>query len=93
MMITNESLKDEIIRAEANIRKYARCYDMHENECPADFKLIMLINNWHSPFEALYGLLKRIRDNETSLKKRKIKNKSISVKMERLIRNKGAIII
>lgn len=51
----------EIRRAEDCISEYAEFYHSHESECPASFKLLMLINGWRNPFVALNELLKRIR--------------------------------
>ncbi len=89
-MRTTDDMIDDIGRAEAAIRKYVGYYDAHEDECPSDFKMLMLMNGWHSPFEALYGLLKVISDNEMILRRRKVRIRPVRTKMERLIRNKGA---
>ena len=63
-------LTAEIKSAETAITKYAKFYHSHENECPADFKMLMLINGWTSPFIALNELLKRIDTNEQLIKRR-----------------------
>ena len=60
----------EIKSAETAITKYAKFYHSKENECPADFKLLMLINGWTNPFIALNELLKRIDADEILLKRR-----------------------
>ena len=69
-----EDLITEIKSAETAITKYAKFYHSKENECPADFKLLMLINGWTSPFIALNELLKRIDTNEHLIKRREKKS-------------------
>lgn len=59
----------EIHNAEKTIEQYARYYHAKEKDCPNDFKFLMLINNWHSPFIALNELLKRIYTNELLLRR------------------------
>lgn len=59
----------EIRRAEDCILEYAEFYHSHESECPASFKLLMLINGWRNPFVALNELLKVIDKNEMLLKR------------------------
>lgn len=61
----------EIQQCEKILEEYIYCYDLHENECPSSFKLIMLLNDWHSPFAAINELLKRIDTNEMLLKRAK----------------------
>lgn len=89
-----EQLIKEIHQCESLIEKYASCFDLHENECPSDFKMIMLINEWHSPFIALNELLKRIDTNEMLLKRAKkngaeFKYKSRYREMCTLVKGKG----
>ena len=64
-----EGLIDEIRRAESCIERYAGFYHALESDCPADFKLLMLLNCWHNPFIALNELLRRIYNNETLLRR------------------------
>ena len=59
----------EIRRAEDCISEYAEFYHSHESECPASFKLLMLINGWRNPFVALNELLKVIDKNEMILRR------------------------
>lgn len=66
-----ERLITEIHQCEKILEEYVNCYDLHENKCPSSFKLIMLLNNWHSPFIAMNELLKRIDTNEMLLKRAK----------------------
>lgn len=66
-----EQLIAEIHQCEKILEEYVNCYDLRENECPSSFKLIMLLNNWHSPFIAMNELLKRIDTNEMLLKRAK----------------------
>lgn len=66
-----EQLITEIQQCEKILEEYVNCYDLHENECPSSFKLIMLLNNWHSPFIAMNELLKRIDTDEMLLKRAK----------------------
>lgn len=54
----------EIHNAEKAIEKYLQYYDALEKDCPSDFKFLMLVNKWESPFVAINGLLKIIEDNE-----------------------------
>lgn len=96
--MTVEHLIKEIHQCESLIEDYAGCYDMHENKCPADFKMLMLINEWHSPFIALNELLKRIDTNEMLLKRAKkngaeFKYKSRYREMCTLLKKKGADMI
>lgn len=66
-----EQLITEIQQCEKILEEYVNCYDLRKNECPSSFKLIMLLNNWHSPFIAMNELLKRIDTNEMLLKRAK----------------------
>lgn len=89
-----EYLTKEIHQCEKLLEEYVNCYDLHENECPASFKLVMLLNEWHSPFTALNELLKRIDTNEMLLKRAKkngavFKYKSRYREMCTLVKNKS----
>lgn len=75
-----EHLIKEIHQCESLIEEYARCYDLHENECPSDFKFIMLLNGWSSPFIALNKFLKTIDTNEILLKRAKKKGEVFKYK-------------
>lgn len=88
-----EQLIAEIKQCEKILEEYVNCYDLHEKECPSSFKLIMLLNNWHSPFIAMNELLKRIDTNEMLLKRAKksgadFKYKSRLYKAKRMIGSK-----
>lgn len=90
-----EKLIREIHQCEKLIEKYAKYYDSHEDECPADFKLVMLLNDWRSPFIALNELLKRIDTNEMLLKRARksgaeFKHRSRYREMCTFVKNKGA---
>lgn len=96
--MTVKHLIKEIYQCESLIEDYAGCCDLHENECPADFKMLMLINEWHSPFIALNELLKRIDTNEMLLKRAKkngaeFKYKSRYREMCTIVKMKGADMI
>lgn len=84
----------EIHNAEKAIEKYLQYYDALEKDCPSDFKFLMLVNKWESPFVAINGLLKIIEDNEFLLKKKqkltkdKINYKSRYKEMRNLVRSK-----
>lgn len=84
----------EIHNAEKAIEKYLQYYDTLEKDCPSDFKFLMLVNKWESPFVAINGLLKIIEDNEFLLKKKqkltkdKINYKSRYKEMRNLVRSK-----
>lgn len=67
--MTVAELVEEIHRAENLIEKYAGCYHLHEADCPAEFKMVMFFNGWHSPFVALNELLKVIDKNEMLIKR------------------------
>lgn len=69
MMTGGEPLIEEIRRAEQLLSEYAEFYHAHEDECPARFRLVMLMNGWHTPFVALNELLKVICKNEMILKR------------------------
>lgn len=64
----------EIRNAEKAIEKYARYYHATERECPDSFKFLMLINGYHSPFEAINELLKVIDTQEMLLKREQKKS-------------------
>ena len=80
-----ESLADEIHRAESCIERYARFYRAQEADCPADFKLLMLLNGWHNPFVALNELLKRIDADVMLLKRQGVKVKTDYRKLRFLV--------
>ena len=93
--MTVEHLIKEIHQCECLIEDYAGCYDLHINECPSDFKFIMLLNGWASPFIVLNELLKRIDTNEMLLKRAKkngaeFKYKSRYREMCTIVKRKGA---
>lgn len=93
-----EHLIKEIHQCESLIEDYAGCLDLHENECPSDFKFIMLLNGWASPFIALNEFLKIIDTNEMLLKRAKkngteFKYKSRYREMCTLLKKKGADMI
>ena len=71
MQLRNLDLENE--RVEKAIRKYAKYYHAKEADCPSDFKFLMLINGWTSPFIAINELLKRVYSNEQIMKRDKIK--------------------
>lgn len=71
-----ETLITEIRNAEGAIERYAKFYHARERDCPDSFKLLMLVNGWHSPFVALNELLKRIDTNEGLMKREKPAYKS-----------------
>lgn len=87
-------LIEEIHRAEIYIERYAKSYHAKEKDCPIEFKFLMLVNGWHSPFIALNELLKRIYTNERLLTKEQKKGyKSRYRELERLVQecnNKGS---
>lgn len=71
---------------------------MHINECPSDFKFIMLLNGWASPFIALNEFLKTIDTNEMLLKKAKKKGAEFKYKIRyremcTLLKKKGTDMI
>ena len=63
---------DELIaenkQTELLLRQYAPYYHALECECPKQFKAVMLLNDWHSPFIAVNELLKRIDTNDKLIK-------------------------
>ena len=79
-----------IHRAEACIEKYASCYHKLEADCPVGFKMLMLVNGWHSPFVAINELLKVIYTEEALIKKDGFKFRDLGYKsryreLERLV--------
>ena len=79
--MTNASrLIDEIHRAESCIERYARFYRAQEADCPAEFKMVMFFNGWHSPFVALNELLKVIDKDEMLIKRVKKNGEPVTYK-------------
>lgn len=74
---------DELIiqndNAELLLRQYVPYYHALEGECPKEFKAVMLLNDWHSPFIAVNELLKRIDTNDKLIK---CKTKKEGVKVD-----------
>ena len=64
------NLLSEIRAAEKVLEENCMYYHARESECPAGFRLIMLLNGWPSPFVALNELLKVIERDEIILKRR-----------------------
>lgn len=96
--MTVEHLIKEIHQCESLIEDYAGCCDLHENKWPSNFKFIMLLNGWSSPFIALNEFLKIIDTNEMLLKRAKkngaeFKYKSRYREMCILLKKKGADMI
>ena len=96
--MTVEHLIKEIHQCESLIEDYAGCCDLHENKWPSNFKFIMLLNGWSSPFIALNEFLKIIDTNEMLLKRAKkngaeFKYKSRYREMCTLLKKKGADMI
>ena len=63
-----EELINETERAFQQLKNCIDDYWKTESECSEETKLLMLINGWHSPFEACNELVKRIGTNETTLR-------------------------
>lgn len=82
-----QDLKDEINKADELIRKYVGFYHAREEDCPADFKFLMLMNNWTSPFIALNELLKVIDTDKMLLKRIGIKIKTNYTELQQLLQN------
>ena len=66
--------------AKTIMREYTWCIDCRENECPKEFKMVMLLNHWESPFIALRELQKIIYDDENKIKQLRKTDKTIKYK-------------
>lgn len=84
-----QKLKDEIKHASRLIIRYCDHIDDLEDIAPTGLKMLMLANDWHSPFIALNKLLKIIDTNVTLLKKEGIKVKVKKFALNCLITQKG----
>lgn len=63
-----EELIKETENAFAQLQGCIPSYWKLEADASRQTKFIMLVNNWHSPFEACHELVKRIETNEQMLK-------------------------
>lgn len=63
---------EELIKETENAYKQLKVcvsdYWKKEQDASKEIKILMLVNNWHSPFEVCNELVKRIETNETFLK-------------------------
>jgi hypothetical protein len=63
-----EGLITETENAFEQLKTVIADYWKHEDEASKELKILMLMNNWHSPFETCTELVKRIETNEAFLK-------------------------
>lgn len=78
LIISKMGLVEEIHRAETLLDEFIPHYWDKENETPDSLKIVMLLNDWHSPVIACEELLKRIDGNEGILRRNKIKFKDVN---------------
>ena len=63
-----EELIKETEKAFSELQICIKDYGAKEEDASKEIKILMLVNDWHSPFEVCCELVKRIETNETALK-------------------------
>ncbi len=63
-----EELIKETEKAFSELKICIKDYGAKEADASKEIKILMLVNDWHSPFEVCCELVKRIEANETALK-------------------------